>query len=580
MQIYKILCELMINIDCASKLFYSQNYFEGSKVSENIISTLTKLLSQMRNCTFCEIVSAKLPYLLKYQENGDYTGVADFYVMHLKPACQMFIDELRNDGIWQEVKDFYESNFRSADEKIRKMLCDIDAETEDIPDGYELVETGVGSFTLQVSADDKKLLLASACNPYDEAAVMSKAYCDKGKASYVILGLGMGYLAGELSKHEDICDIIVCEHDLYVIKAAFHYIDLRELLECNKVHIYYDPSLSIFTRNIAGSEDKGVIIHRPSMMNIRDLRIREKVQDFFIHDSSVRNQGKKLYGNFYMNTAKTAMKNVCSAKELKNVFEGRNVLFIAGGPSLEDNMPILAENSTKYIVTTYSKDGAVSSMSDEMHGCDEKLLQDNEYIVVAVGTVLKRLLGIGVIPDYVVMSDPQQNMMSQIAGVDTSKLSLIYLPTLYHGVVSAWEGPKYMALQKDFKTSELMAKDNDDILFETGGSVATLALDIAIRFLSRRIVCMGLDLAYVDNKRHVGETKLDSYVTEGLRKVKGVSGQELLTSVNLDNYRLWIERRIDRRSEKESESELINVSRGAFINGMLNDCSYLSSSKN
>lgn len=263
------------------------------------------------------------------------------------------------------------------------------------------------------------------------------------------------------------------------------------------------------------------------------------MQDFFIHDSGVRSQGKKLLRNFYMNTSESALESVRSAKELRSVFEGHDVLFIAAGPSLEENIPYLKELSQK-------------------------------YIVVAVGTVLKRLTRLGIKPDYVVMTDAQHNMMNQISGVDTSELSLIYLPTVYYEVLNVWEGAKYMALQKDFEPSEVMAQKNSDILFETGGSVSTLALDIAIRFLSRRIICMGLDLAYVDNKIHVGEKAFRNDMAGQLRLVKSVDGKEIYTAVNLDNYRLWIERRIERRSEQEKQVELINASGGAFIKGMIN----------
>ena len=44
--------------------------------------------------------------------------------------------------------------------------------------------------------------------------------------------------------------------------------------------------------------------------------------------------------------------------------------------------------------------------------------------------------------------------------------------------------------------------------------------------------------------------------------------EEVLTSKNLDNYRLWIERRLADRSQKERKTRVINVSDGAWIEGM------------
>ena len=188
-----------------------------------------------------------------------------------------------------------------------------------------------------------------------------------------------------------------------------------------------------------------------------------------------------------------------------------------------------------------------------------------------MGTVLRRLCFAGIKPDYVVMSDPQDNMMGQIEGVDTSDISLICLSTLYYEVVREWKGKKYIAFQKDFEPAEKFAMNNNLMLFETGGSVSTFALDLLIRFLCRRVVCLGLDLAYVNNKRHAGEQRISEDITGNLRLVKAVDGAQVYTSVNLDNYRLWIERRLKRCNGQELEVELINASDGAFIDGMRNE---------
>ena len=42
----------------------------------------------------------------------------------------------------------------------------------------------------------------------------------------------------------------------------------------------------------------------------------------------------------------------------------------------------------------------------------------------------------------------------------------------------------------------------------------------------------------------------------------------IYTSKNLDNYRKWIERRINRMTDDEKSIELVNESKGAYINGM------------
>lgn len=100
--------------------------------------------------------------------------------------------------------------------------------------------------------------------------------------------------------------------------------------------------------------------------------------------------------------------------------------------------------------------------------------------------------------------------------------------------------------------------------YQTGGSVATFALDMGIRLGCRKIICVGLDLGYVGEDSHaqgVGKKVAD---TDSLRQVEGVKGGMIYTSKTLDIYRKWIEKRIQR----VSEVTLINASGGAKIHGM------------
>lgn len=605
--IYNTLCELLILIDRVQRDFYIQDYYNGMKIHRKILNILTDIIKDRElSQTLGAELAVKLPALLNYQQAEDYIGMADFYVMQLKPLCESYRDRLRADGIWQEVSDRYAVNYDAASESIRKQLNSIDAANEDIPAGYELIETATGDFTLQVQlkmtkstngqSDGRKILLASANNPMAEAELLVESYCKEACVEVTLLGFAMGHIIRALVKRDDVIRINLYEPDKYVIKAAFHYADLTDICKSGKVNLVYDPMLVGFSRKLAelsakqtervgkqtqalgkleeNPSDNVLIIHRPSMVALGNEQLRDRLQDFFLHDSSVRSQLKKLYGNFRMNTSDKALANVKSLDELEGTFAGKQMLLIAGGPSLEDNMPLLVQSSEEYVITTYSDKGVESELLANYMRKLGAVTEKDEYIVVCVGTVLSRLVSYGIIPDYVVMIDAQDTMVNQIAGVDTSKLSLIYLPTLYYGVPQKWQGRKYMGLQKGFELSETMAAEAGRRLYESGGSVSTFALDIGLRFKCSKIVCMGLDLAYVDNKRHAGEAAISGVENETLRELTSIEGKTIYTSTNLDNYRLWIERRIANRTADEMKVELINVSRGAKIEGMVNEPGY------
>ena len=540
---YTLLTDIVKLSDDLIYLLKKQDFYNGIRLHRNIIKVVQKAFQiySAGDIFFTDMENA-VKNLLKAQESNDYILMSDIYEMQVKTACNRELERLHESGIWQDITDYYDINYNSADKELKNMLDMINAREDDIPQDYMLIENSVGQFSLKKKYGSKELIFSSSNNPYVDARSIIDSYANKGENAgvYIVMGLECGYIASVLYKQDDIEHIYVYEHDMYVIKAAMHYCDMTKLLQSGKISIIYDKQLIEFGKKLASVEpdkdDVAIIIQRPSMMNISDKILREKVEDFFLYQSSVLSQGKMLDGNFRKNTTSESMKNVHYLDELRDRFYKREVYFLAGGPSLEDKLELLKEETGK-------------------------------QIIVCVGTVLKLLLKNNIVPDYVVMIDSQKNMLSQIDGVNTENLSLIYIPTLFYGVVGDWNGKKYMAMQEGFKRTELMAKEKKLRLYETGGSVSTFALDFLIRFNCRRIVCMGLDLGFTDKRRHAGsQVNIDTNCE--LRKVQAVNGGYIYTSKNLDNYRKWIERSIDSMTDDEQSVEIINASNGAYIRGM------------
>lgn len=540
---YNLLVRVLKLSDDLIYLFRKQDFYNGIGLHREVVKIITDIFKAYdeKNQFFIELEES-LKNLLHAQEYSDYILMADVYELQIKQVCKRELERLHGQGGWQNVNDFYSVNYNAADKEIKSMLDMINAYEEDIPDTYQLIENMIGEFSLKKRIDERELIFSSINNPYADARVMIDSFASRESNSryYIVLGLEFGYIASVLCEQEDIEHIYIFEHDKYVIKAAMHYCNLTALLESGKVSIVYDSQLTDFGSKMAAmksdNEDVSIIIHRPSMINISNKQLREKVEDFFLHQSSVLSQGKRLTSNFRKNTSDSAMKGVHYIDELKDIFHKKEVYFLAGGPSLEEKLAFLKSNG-------------------------------KGKIIVCVGTVLRLLIKNNIVPDYVVMIDSQKGMMAQISGVNTRDLSLIYIPTLYYGVADTWQGKKYMAMQDDFEYTEAMAKQKQLMLFETGGSVSTFAIDFLLRFGCKKIVCMGLDLGFTDKRRHAGSQ--DGINTDySLRRVKSVNGDYIYTSKNLDNYRLWIERRLDRRTQEENDVEIVNVSNGAYIRGM------------
>lgn len=124
---------------------------------------------------------------------------------------------------------------------------------------------------------------------------------------------------------------------------------------------------------------------------------------------------------------------------------------------------------------------------------------------------------------------------------------------------------KYIFFQKDFAESEDFAKEHSLLLFETGGSVSTAAIDFALRMGCSTLITTGLDLAYPEKKSHAFGISGNISDTHRYISEKDIHGNKILTTATFLSYRKWIEKRLIK-----SGIECINLTDGLAIKGMKN----------
>ena len=243
-------------------------------------------------------------------------------------------------------------------------------------------------------------------------------------------------------------------------------------------------------------------------------------------------QEKYLNWNFYYN-----MKlNSRPVDTLKDNFKSKDIIYVAAGPSLNYYFDYLKKN----------------------------MASDNTIIICA-STIYRTLLNKNIIPDYVIMTDAQDNMISHVKDIDKTGSSLIYLSTACSNAVAAFNGDKYILFQYGYEPAENYANKNHLSLIETGGSVSTSAIDLILRFNCKSLTTIGLDLAYTNNKTHSYDTK-NVDTSNRYIYVKSVKGESVPTTNILNIYRKWIENRI----KDVKNIKLVNMSHGAYIEGMEN----------
>jgi len=224
----------------------------------------------------------------------------------------------------------------------------------------------------------------------------------------------------------------------------------------------------------------------------------------------------------------------------EKLVHGHPVLLVSAGPSLIKQLSVL-----------------------------KRIASAGDIKIAAVGTALKPLLNAGILPDLIMISDPNQKISEQFNLNPKFKLPpLFYLSTASHSVVANYCGQRYIAWQKGFGPAEQEADIRHEPLVLTGGSVATCLLDLLVKLGVTSVGLVGQDLAFTDGYSHAAGTVAARTIVEdqGLIWVDDYKQQgKVPTSLNLFSYLKWFE---NYAKEFNNQDFLWNCTEGgAYIPG-------------
>lgn len=475
-----------------------------------------------------------LQSVLAAQQNKDYIFLADILEGDLLPFLQKLQTDLQNSAefvikeYWEENLSYIKNQDRTLYEHMRKACEQQTDRDRDVDVQYVPVMAVNGQPVIKVISGKKEFYMHSTLNPEWEAKLLAEGWMERKKDKFFIFGMGMGYHIKALLEADTDHIVYVLEHQIEPLKLAMTYLDWTDYLRQERLKIVYEPKLTNLLQQLKAKEEAIFFLHYPSLQCIRQSEIRELLEDYFINISSMQEHGEKLERNFaYLQ--KLALPE-CG--ELRNKFEGKMVVIAAGGPSLDDELESLKQFRS-------------------------------EIVLLSVGTVARKLIKGGIIPDAIMITDATDRMYCQIEGLDSEKIPLLLLSTASKSVVRFYKGPVYLIYQQGFKPAEKIAGQKGYQLFETGGSVTTTALDVSIRFGAKEIILLGADMAFTDQRSHAEGIGYELKEVSDLKQVPAVGGGMVSTSKNLNIYRKWIEHRIS-----DMEKPIVyNSSRGARIAG-------------
>lgn len=527
-EVYNEISELLYRTELVTYYFRRNNYDKALRISRTIIENISSLLNEViSGDTYLNnyIIETQVNFHMMFenimvaQETKDYILLADLYQLQLMnwlKGMQEIIISNEEIILNYSVMDSNLKWIGANNQELKRLLQNCSYERIR-KNGYELEFTSTGELTLLRRNDENQFYFHSNVSPKWEGFSLAEAWFDTEKDHYYIYGMGLGYAVLELLKYNQYIEVTIIESDINILSLACLVNDFSQFIHNNRLKIVYDPKFKKINNYLSNIKENEIfLVHAPSMVNIDNKDIREVIETYFLQYHSMKNQYELLKGNF----KKSIKRNDDSIEKLERQFKDKAVYIVAAGPSLDKNFELLknAKNA----------------------------------IILATGTVFKKLLRAGIEPDFLIVSDANPRVYAQIEGVEDKNVPMIYLSTAYYQFADKYVGKKYIAFQYGFELAEQYAQNYNHMLINTGGSVTTTALDISISLGCRKVVFLGLDLGYPNGYVHAEGTSRRNLVNDNnLRIISDVYGNEIKTSNSLLIYKKWIEERIKNCAEVE-----------------------------
>ncbi|EJO5346064.1 motility associated factor glycosyltransferase family protein [Clostridium botulinum] len=347
------------------------------------------------------------------------------------------------------------------------------------------------------------------------------------KKSIVMYGLGLGYHAKEILKRMPLdSELFLFDLDMEIYDIANKHKLLDDIKQDGRVEIILSNNKNFFkefTNKISLVED--IIIYEPLLKVLQ-----HKYDDFkdAIESYKIAKVNIERFEPIMKENEEINIKNKYNTigKFLKTFkLENRDIIIASAGPSLEKDLHIIKE-----------KRGYIK--------------------IFAVGRALDILMKNGIKPDVITILDSSKEVYNQIKGYENLDVPLCFISTGSRWAVEAYKGPKYMFFNKECE------ENKENIVVETGKTVAIPTIDLAIKAGGEKIILCGQDMAFVDNKFHAGD---DEKIKENnsYQKVLGVDGTYLNTTSGMLEFKKGIEKLV----KKNKGIEFFNSSKGARIEG-------------
>ena len=399
-----------------------------------------------------------------------------------------------------------------------------------------------GEPILSYFMEGKQVYLSSKYNPENEAKKIMEDKLDIPDVSSIyIFGMSNCDCIKEFLDNNKESKCIVYEPKKSIFMSVMQNIDIRDLLENKRLKIVVgEINKDLFNGYVAQTALPNSIktnkyfalpiyekIFEQEYHDFLEI-IQERYYDLEIQINTVLVDGQKMCKNEIFN-----MRYLPGCKSVVELFDTAPkdipAIIVSAGPSLEKNVDLLKEAKGK-------------------------------ALIICVDTAIPKVVSRGIEPDMIITVDcSKEKKHFQVEGIekypflvdmDSNTEVLDYVKSeniiFYSSNSVVWD--------------KLFKKAGSKIVgIAAGGSVALEALGNALLYGFKKIILIGQDLAFTDNRKYADESEVKKEnITQGTRYVKDIYGNDVLTT---NDYFSFI-RDIEKLAYLNKDVEIIDATEG------------------
>jgi len=289
-----------------------------------------------------------------------------------------------------------------------------------------------------------------------------------GKSCVFVYGVGLGDIPRVLLKRKALTELVCVVLNPSIFYQVIMEFDCSDWLRDERVRLLFANEDTQLQYPFAA---------QPACLKLAD-EVAYHLRDKILLELSTPHIQQKFSEKqaIYQQQIEENIDNIKNDGDVASFFHsrpGQAALIVGAGPSLLDNYAWIRKN------------------------------RDN-YFMIAVSSAVIPLISENIIPDVVVVIEPQEDAILPVFDVDLtllSKVPLVYFPVVSKRVLVLWKGARFTAYGQHKIYEKMTAQYPKGCLF-AAGTVVHAAIDLAVKMSVGEIVLAGVDYAFSNELQH------------------------------------------------------------------------------